>query len=101
MNIEELYRGGHGEAYHRLKHSFDRSVYSAVARNRARKFQPLVRTDDSVLEYGVGTGLNLIALVCRARAGYDLSAAGRRILQKTASLSSPTRSKSPLPDTPL
>jgi hypothetical protein len=82
MSVEDLYRGEQGEAYHRLKHSFDRSVYTVVARNRARKLQPFVRSDDSVLEYGVGTGLNLIGLVCRKRAGYDISAVGRQLLEE-------------------
>lgn len=72
------YEGQAGRDYHAKVHGAAAPVADTVARQRVRKFQPLVRPGDTVFEYGVGTGLNLRHLKCRRRIGYDLSDAGRQ-----------------------
>jgi SAM-dependent methyltransferase len=47
--------------------------YVMVSRQRAKKIQPYVKSSDVVFEYGVGSGLNLAALGCRARYGFDIN----------------------------
>ncbi|MHB1086343.1 MAG: methyltransferase domain-containing protein [Minisyncoccota bacterium] len=47
-------------------------LYDIVARARASKFSPWIAPKMRVFEFGVGTGLNLAALRCRARVGYDV-----------------------------
>jgi SAM-dependent methyltransferase len=47
--------------------------YAMVSRQRAKKIQPYVRPSDVVFEYGVGSGLNLASLTCRARHGFDIN----------------------------
>lgn len=61
--------------YHRAVFSADPFVMEVLARRRTRKLQRLIRPEDSVFEYGVGTGLNLRFLDCRRRVGYDVSPA--------------------------
>ncbi|MGP8246934.1 MAG: class I SAM-dependent methyltransferase [Bryobacteraceae bacterium] len=77
--VEKRYIGESGLAYHRANHSFKEEIYTIVARSRARKFAAWVTEEDVVLEYGVGTALNLIGLVCKTRLGFDISPAGRDI----------------------
>jgi SAM-dependent methyltransferase len=76
--VRERYRGESGRLYHARVHSSSAKVTEAVARQRARKLQPFVATNDSVLEYGAGTGLNLRYLQCRRRIAFDPSEAGRQ-----------------------
>ena len=71
------YEGKAGRQYHATVHATAASTTEIVARQRARKFQPLVGPTDVVFEYGVGTGLNLRFLRCGRRIGYDISDAGR------------------------
>lgn len=71
--VERRYSGEDGKSYHRAKHVVPDAVYRWVSRLRAEKIGPLVRPEDTVLEYGVGNGWNLAALRCRARIGFDLS----------------------------
>jgi SAM-dependent methyltransferase len=78
-NVRQLYVGERGIDYHAARHSRDPYVEEVVATERARKLQPLIKTDDTVLEFGVGTALNLRYLQCKRRVGYDVSIAGREI----------------------
>ncbi|MBO3460074.1 class I SAM-dependent methyltransferase [Aetokthonos hydrillicola Thurmond2011] len=78
-NIRQYYIGERGTNYHAARHSRDPYVQEVVARERTRKLQPLFKADDTVLEFGVGTGLNLLYLQCQRRVGYDVSIAGREI----------------------
>jgi SAM-dependent methyltransferase len=80
--VRYSYEGQAGREYHAKVHAASAAVADIVARQRARKFQPLVRPDDVVLEYGVGTGLNLRYLKCRRRIGYDVSDAGRELCER-------------------
>jgi len=46
-------------------------VYRFLARERAQKIQPWIARQHRVLEYRVGTALNLAAVRCRERWGWD------------------------------
>lgn len=46
-------------------------VYRLLAGERARKIQPWIARQHRVLEYGVGTALNLAGVRCRERWGWD------------------------------
>lgn len=70
MLPDRHYRSGE---YHREVFSADPFVAEAVARQRARKLSRVIAPEDTVFEYGVGTGLNLRFLTCRRRVGYDVS----------------------------
>jgi SAM-dependent methyltransferase len=76
--IRQQYTGERGIDYHAGRHSGD-YVIDAIPRDRSRKLQPFIKSDDTVLEFGVGTGLNLLNLQCKRRVGYDTSDAGREI----------------------
>ena len=81
QRVRAGYEGEAGCEYHAKVHRQSLPIADAVAKQRARKFQPFVRLDDSVFEFGVGTGLNLRFLHCRRRIGYDISEAGRAVCQ--------------------
>jgi len=68
--------------YHSKVFSGDPFVQQVLARNRANKLQPLLRDADSVLEFGVGTGLDLWKLRCRRRVGYDPSQFGKQACEQ-------------------
>lgn len=68
--VESKYRSGQ---YHRQVFSADPFVEDVLARQRAGKLGRLIAPEDTVFEYGVGTGLNLRYLSCRRRVGYDVS----------------------------
>jgi len=71
--IKQRYSADMGKAYHDTKRFIPDCAYPWVARLRAEKITPYVRENDTVLEYGVGTGWNLAELKCKRRLGYDLS----------------------------
>lgn len=77
--FEEAYRTGE---YHQEVFSFDPFVEDVLARQRARKLQRLVSPDDSVLEYGVGTALNLRYLACDSRTGCDVCGSSREYCRR-------------------
>ncbi len=78
-NASQRYVGDRGMDYHTAIHSREPYVQGIVARERARKLQPFIKSDDTLLEFGVGTGLNLLYLQSKRRVGYDLSTAGSEI----------------------
>lgn len=67
------YQGEKGKHYHVSKRTIPDCAYPWVARSRAEKLAPFVRSSDLVLEYGVGFGWNLARLACARKVGYDLS----------------------------
>lgn len=67
------YQGDAGRQYHEVKRGLPPAARPWVARLRALKFQPRVRPTDTVLEYGVGAGWNLEALVAARRIGCDVA----------------------------
>jgi SAM-dependent methyltransferase len=67
------YQGDAGRQYHEVKRGLPPAARPWVARLRALKFQPLVDATDTVLEYGVGAGWNLAALVAARRIGCDVA----------------------------
>jgi SAM-dependent methyltransferase len=77
--IHQRYTGDRGKEYHTAIHSNDPYVQQVVARQRLHKFQPFVKSDDTVLEFGVGMGWNLRYLNCQRRVGYDVSDIGYEI----------------------
>lgn len=66
-----LYRGDSGRAYHDGKRGLAEAALPWVYRLRARKFQPWVKEDATVVELGVGAGWNLAGLKCARRVGCD------------------------------
>lgn len=73
----DYYRGEVGRRYFEEVYGMTDRARDTVARARAEKIQPWVGPDDTVLEYGVGTGLNLTHLVCARRVGFDVTEHGR------------------------
>jgi SAM-dependent methyltransferase len=69
----EQYTGDRGRHYHQSKRHIPNEAYPWVARLRAEKIQPFVLHNHTVLEYGVGYGWNLAALLCAKRIGYDVA----------------------------
>jgi SAM-dependent methyltransferase len=71
--ITQRYEGESGRRYHGAKRAIPNAALPWVARLRAEKLAPNVRSGDVVLEYGVGYGWNLAALSCRRRIGFDVA----------------------------
>jgi SAM-dependent methyltransferase len=78
QNVRQFYMGNKGIDYH-TKHSRDPYIQNLVSQERARKLQRFIVPDDTILEFGVGTGINLLGIKCKNRVGYDVSDAGREI----------------------
>jgi SAM-dependent methyltransferase len=66
------YQGEAGRRYQQHKRGIPDSAVAWVARLRAEKLSPFIRSSDVVLEYGVGLGWNLAALQCRRKIGFDV-----------------------------
>lgn len=75
---EDYYRGEVGERYFETVLGMDERIRSTIARVRAEKIQPWVDPDDEILEYGVGTGLNLVRIECARKVGFDVAEYGRK-----------------------
>jgi hypothetical protein len=60
--IRQRYTGQDGATYHTAVHVKDRFVLQVPAQQRSRKFQPLIKPNDTVLEFGAGLGVNLLNL---------------------------------------
>jgi SAM-dependent methyltransferase len=73
VGVEAYYTGKSGDRYRSIHLGVaDDRIFSAIARQRARKLSPYVGSKDRVFEYGVGSGFNLAALSCGERVGHDL-----------------------------
>jgi SAM-dependent methyltransferase len=77
--IRQRYTGQDGASYHASVHVKDQFVLNVLAKSRSRKFQPLVKPNDTVLEFGAGLGVNLLNLRCQQRVAFDASDAGCEI----------------------
>jgi SAM-dependent methyltransferase len=66
------YSGPDGAAYHSHR-QLPPEAEAWVARIRAAKLQPFIRSSDTVFEYGVGFGWNLAALQCARKVGFDVA----------------------------
>jgi len=71
--VKQRYSGERGKAYHDTKRSIPEAAYDWVAELRAEKLIPYIGENDTILEYGVGTGWNLAGLRCKRRLGFDLA----------------------------
>ncbi len=69
---ESFYQAASG--YHATQLEVPEVAYALMAAERARKIQPAIEPRWRVLEYGVGTGLNLAAVKCQSRWGFDIAA---------------------------
>ena len=69
----QRYIANRGKAYHETKRAVPDPAYPWVARLRSRKIRPYISANDTVLEYGVGTGWNLAGLECKRKIGFDLA----------------------------
>jgi SAM-dependent methyltransferase len=67
------YQGAAGRQYHDVKRGVPEKARPWLARLRAAKIQPYVRSTDVVLEYGVGAGWNLAQLAAARRIGFDVA----------------------------
>ena len=67
------YHGQAGAMYHEATYKSTELIQNTVAKSRAQKFQQFVKETDTVLEYGIGKGYNLIELHCREKVGYDVA----------------------------
>lgn len=68
----EFYQGSAGRQYHEGKRGLPESALPWVVRLRAARFQPSIRPEDAVFEFGAGAGWNLAGLRCRRRVGHDV-----------------------------
>ncbi len=72
-DAERPYRGDLASVYHQGKRSIPERAIPWVCRARAELFQPQVKPDHVVFEFGCGWGWNLGALQCARRLGHDLA----------------------------
>lgn len=77
----DYYKGESGERYFETVLGMDRRTRETIAKVRALKIQPWIDPGESILEYGVGTGLNLARLRCARKVGYDISEYGREVCE--------------------
>ena len=71
--IAEQYQDQRGEDYHNAVNKVSKDVFPWISKLRKDKLQSYISENDSVLEYGIGTGWNLSELVCRNKYGFDVS----------------------------
>ncbi len=75
------YAGPGGQEYH-LRRQLPLEAEVWIANIRAAKIQPFVKPTDSVFEYGVGFGWNLMALECERKTGFDVVSSLRPTVEK-------------------
>jgi SAM-dependent methyltransferase len=76
MSLEQAQRhycGDAGRRYHQVKRGIPEEAIPWLGRLRAQKFSTFIRSEDVVLEYGVGAGWNLAQLRCRRKLGFDVA----------------------------
>lgn len=76
--VKNHYLNDQGEDYHLKKRKLSDELIPWVAKLRSEKFQPYVKPDDHVFEFGAGAGWNLINLKCNTKTAYDLSTLNRK-----------------------
>ncbi len=75
------YIGAAGAGFHARREVPDRSIMW-IARDRAKKLQPFIRSTDVVLEHGCGSGWNLAALNCSEKLAHDIAPSVRPHLDR-------------------
>ncbi|MBL9173369.1 MAG: methyltransferase domain-containing protein [Verrucomicrobiales bacterium] len=70
---ESAYLGASGEAYHSGKRAVPGAALPWLIRVRAALFEPHIRPEHEVIEFGCGYGWNLGGLRCRRRVGHDIA----------------------------
>jgi SAM-dependent methyltransferase len=78
QRVKDHYLQERGEDYHLKKRKLSDELVPWVAKLRAEKFQPFLKTTDSVFEFGAGAGWNLMQLNCKTKTAYDLSSLNRQ-----------------------
>jgi SAM-dependent methyltransferase len=78
QRVKDHYLQERGEDYHLKKRKLSDELVPWVAKLRAEKFQPFIKTNDSVFEFGAGAGWNLMQLNCKTKSAYDLSSLNRQ-----------------------
>ncbi len=71
--VKKQYTGNQGKAYHDAKHVVPEAAEAWIIKHRAGKMSPFITEQNTVLEYGCGTGWNIAGLECRKRLGYDIA----------------------------
>jgi SAM-dependent methyltransferase len=69
---EQFYRGEAGRRYQQQKRAVPAEAIPWIARLRAEKLQPYIKTTDTIVEFGAGLGWNLANLNCARRIATDL-----------------------------
>lgn len=82
QNVKNHYLKDRGAAYHLEKRKLSPERVPWVARLRAEKLQRFVNPSDTVFEYGVGAGWNLISLQCASKHAYDVSTLNKSSLER-------------------
>src|SRR5688572_16610297 len=67
------YTGEEGRRYHESKRGIPEASYNWVARLRSEKISPHISPEDTVFEFGAGSGWNLASLNCKRRIASDVS----------------------------
>jgi SAM-dependent methyltransferase len=73
LGSERHYQGTAGRAYHDGKRDLPPGGLKWIARSRRSKFAEYVGIDDVVVEFGVGSGWNLVELDCSRKIGIDVA----------------------------
>jgi SAM-dependent methyltransferase len=73
LGSERHYQGAAGRAYHDVKRELPPGGLSWIARSRGEKFVKHVSRGDVVVEFGVGSGWNLIEVDCARKIGIDVA----------------------------
>lgn len=58
--------------YHNTVHKVSQQQFDLISRYRAKKFQPHVKQNDVLLEFGVGNTWNITQVNCQHKFGYDV-----------------------------
>lgn len=82
--VKDHYLEERGEAYHLKKRKLNPELIPWVAKLRAEKFQPFIKPEESVFEYGAGAGWNLMNLKCKSKAAYDLSSLNKKLFTESS-----------------
>jgi hypothetical protein len=75
--VESVYKGESGRQYSKAVLETSEEYLQAISRNRFYKLKRYFAKNDTVLEIGVGLGVNLRLLDVRDRVGYDIGEYGK------------------------
>jgi SAM-dependent methyltransferase len=69
----KFYTGDRGRNYHQTVNCVDKHSFHQVALARKKKLQPFISNNDTILEFGSGTGWNISELNCKRKIAFDVS----------------------------